>query len=125
MYSDINPNFTDPKELICTDLRAVINSFITILNTLKDSDGISERPFRPKVGAQLYQLLYDNINEITAFRIYNYLLDIAKQEKRVELVRNKTSVTPDVVNQCYYINICLRDIITNEEEETSLIINKP
>ena len=127
LYSDINSHYDPgtPSNLICTGAQALLNSIVNLINTIKDIDGISERPFKPYLGSELYLLLFDPIDDITSFKINMCLFNIVKQEPRATLVMGQTSVTPNIDQQGYDITLTIVDNTTNEVASSTLILSKP
>lgn len=89
IYSDLNQARGAHKALI-EDIGAVYQSIHNILSTLK-----GERLFEPEFGADLEDLLFRPMDEITAEFILNFTLDaIERWEPRVKLNSSQSEVTP-------------------------------
>ena len=97
--------------ITCTDDDAILNGFINLVNTLKDSDGISERPFRPNLGSTFYSLVQDPLDDFTSFQIKRALEHLATQTTRAKF-SNSTTVTPNLNQQCFDIKIVLINTAT-------------
>ena len=71
-----------------------------------------ERPFRHNIGSNVYKLLFDNINPITAMFIKDAITEtINNFEPRVRLL--DVEVDPDIDNNGF--NVRLRYVILNRE----------
>ena len=100
IYSDVNIALGGRSnyELVLNE-NAVQQSIINIITTRKGS-----RPFRRDFGSNLMDLVFDPLDEVTARRMRNQLLnEIAAQEPRV--VIEDVGVVPDYDNDQYYVNI--------------------
>ncbi len=100
IYSDVNIALGGRSnyELVLNE-NAVQQSIINIITTRKGS-----RPFRRDFGSNLMDLVFDPLDEVTARRMRNQLLnEIAAQEPRV--VIEDVEVVPDYDNDQYYVNI--------------------
>jgi hypothetical protein len=100
--------------LLSEDDSAILNGFINIVNTIKDTDGISERPFRPNLGNKILQLLQDPIDATTAFQIKLELLSLGSQMTRAVILNSETLVIPNPQAECFEVQIVLRNSITGE-----------
>jgi phage baseplate assembly protein W len=116
-YKDISSYYgvVENVPLLSDDDSAILNGFINLVNTLKDSDGISERPFRPNLGSKLMQLLQDPIDDITSFQIKLELIALGSQMSRAVLLNAETLVTPNVSEECFEVQAVLRNNITGEK----------
>jgi phage baseplate assembly protein W len=109
IYTDINLYYESLEDttFIITDEDAVLAGFLNILNTLKDADNIGERPFRPNIGSSLQRLLQDPLDAITAFQIKLALADIAKQANRCTFDFENTTITANLLAQCFDVRLVL------------------
>lgn len=81
------------------DVNAVRLSLFTIFSTNK-----GERLFNPNFGSNLESLLFEPMDDTTAFYIRNEILDcITKWEPRIVLNKQGTTVIPNYENQVYEI----------------------
>lgn len=110
IYSDVNSwNPEDAAKVV--DIDAVYQSVDNILFTLNN-----ERLFHPEFGADLEALLFELMDEITAYKIFNYVVSaIAVWEPRVEIIRNLSDVTP-VPDENKYLVILTFRIIGLEDQ---------
>jgi len=100
VYSDVNISLGTRSnyELVLNE-QAVQQSIINIITTRKGS-----RPFRRDFGSNLLDLVFDPLDDVTARRMRNQLMnEIAAQEPRV--VIEAVEVIPDYDNDMYYLNI--------------------
>jgi uncharacterized protein len=102
-YSDINVNYiidrqsSDIKKEY--DIEAIKNSIRNILTTRK-----MERRMLPEFGASLEQILFEPMDDVTAKRIGEVILNELKTwEPRISLT--DVNVTSDIENLCYFVTI--------------------
>jgi hypothetical protein len=114
MNCDISSYFgvISDLDLLCLEDAAILNGFINLINTNKDIDGISERPFRPNLGTNLLTLLQDPIDNITAFQIKLQLMDLGSQISRAFIVSEETLIVANTQDECFNITLVLRNKIT-------------
>jgi len=114
-YSDININLdkTITGDIEKNDdIDAVKNSLTNILGTLQGG-----RRMLPEFATNVYSLLFDPIDEITAYNIGNIMLEsIQKWDERV--VVKEIAVIPDYDNNQY--NVSLNFTIENSSKEQEL-----
>jgi phage baseplate assembly protein W len=115
-YVDINTYYgvVEDVNLLALDDDAILNGFLNILNTIKDQDGISEKPFRPNSGSSLYQLLQEPLDETTVFKIRMALEDAAKQLTRATIDLKQSVVQVNRDKGCFEIQLVLTNSITNK-----------
>ena len=101
-------------EILCDGDDAILNGFINLINTLKDSDGISERVFRPNVGSNLQYLLQDPMDDTTAFQLKLAIQNLVDQSPRYTLSSN-TSITANKREGYYDIRLVLINNSTGKE----------
>lgn len=110
IYSDVN-SWTPEDAAKVIDIDAVYQSVDNILFTLNN-----ERLFHPEFGADLEALLFELMDEITAYKIFNYVVSaITVWEPRVEIIRNLSDVTP-VPDENKYLVILTFRIIGLEDQ---------
>lgn len=67
---------------------------------------IGEMPFLRNFGSEIESLLYETINEITAQKIYHYMINaIDKWEPRISINNSRSNVIPDKLNYSYEVQI--------------------
>jgi phage baseplate assembly protein W len=113
VYTDlalINPS----NQALATDLDAIHQSILAILNTRK-----GERLFRPLFGNSLEDSLFELIDDITSLEVFRRIVeDIDRQEPRVRVITQDTSVTPDPVNKVYKVFLVLQPLGLTEDRIT-------
>lgn len=88
IYSDLNEKKITGT--LVTDIQAIYQSIYNILNTIP-----GERLFLPEFGANLEGLLFELINDLTAFSILNEITNaINRWEPRVSIDYSQSSVIP-------------------------------
>jgi len=98
IYSDLNQNLDTP---LVTDMESIHQSITNILTTRG-----GERLFLPEFGASLEELLFELIDDITTYRIYDLVVrSITFWEPRIFVVRNQTFVSPDPQHHMYHITL--------------------
>ena len=98
VYSDINPDvlIESPFELVFNE-ESIKKSLDTIFLT-----AYSSRPFRRRFGTKILDLLYEPVNDRTAYSLEILLKNMATSwEDRISNI--KVLVLPDITNQQYYI----------------------
>lgn len=121
VYSDIPSNFA--KSVIsndlsaCYDLKAIQNSLSGIIMSVK-----GESPFYPEFGCNISNLLFENMNVVTAYSIKNAILEaVNKYEPRVEI----SNVTVDPIYDENQYNISIYYKLNTDYEtlyKTNLIL---
>jgi phage baseplate assembly protein W len=111
IYSDLNQNASTKYSLV-VDVESIFQSIGNILST-----PIGSRMWSPSFGSETTSLLFDLIDDITAFLLLTLTIDaIEKWEPRVELLLNESSVEPDYDNNLYVVD--LRFVIIGLDNET-------
>lgn len=110
-YKDLDLDFfahpTTKDVMMRTGEEAIKRSVRNLLFT-----NFYERPFRNYIGSNVYRLLFDNINPITAMFIKDAITEtINNFEPRVRLL--DVEVDPDIDNNGF--NVRLRYVILNRE----------
>lgn len=120
LYIDINSQFGIANNVVLLeDELAVLNSLINILNTAR-----GERVFQPALGTDLIRLLYEPIDENTAFLIELELAHAAAFEPRCQISRGATRVVPDYENECYMAEIAVYIEGINKEVVFPLVLKR-
>jgi uncharacterized protein len=102
-YSDINVNYiidrqsSDIKKEY--DIEAIKNSIRNILTTRK-----MERRMLPEFGASLEQILFEPMDDVTAKRIGEVILNELKTWEPI-ISLTDVNVTSDIENLCYFVTI--------------------
>lgn len=100
LYSDVNL-FSADKVATVADLDSINQSIYSILSTKP-----GERLFNPEFGSLLEELLFEPIDDRTAFMIWDYLVKaLGTYEPRVRIHFGLTTVTPFPDDQKYEIVI--------------------
>lgn len=103
MYSDINMYSPTSVEKV-EELNDIYQSIGTILGT-----NMGSRLFNPKFGSELEDLMFDIMNDVTAFAIYGAVIEaIQKFESRVTVDYRQTQVIPDYDNSLYYVTVAFK-----------------
>jgi phage baseplate assembly protein W len=100
IYSDLDNSLTKQRSLVL-DMDSIYQSISNILNTTPQ-----ERLFLPEFGVNLNDLLFEPIDDITTYRIFDLIIrNITFWEPRVNLLRNQSFVKPDPDNRSYYVKL--------------------
>lgn len=104
LYSDVDKE--SMKAGLVYDVSSIKRSIDTILET-----NIRERLFNPEFGSRLEELLFEQINEDTAFSILVHLFNtISRWEPRVRLIQSLSRVTPNLDYHTYEVTIAYQII---------------
>ncbi len=110
-YRDLNA-LTPTNKATVTGVESVYQSLDNLFGTMK-----GQRVFNPEYGADLETLLFEPLNEDTAFLIFKTITDSIRQyEPRVNVLYGKSEVVPNYNLSSYDVTLYfnLRGI---EEEE--------
>lgn len=99
-YSDINARYGFKNGIVLeTGIDAINNSIENILGT-----SFGERLFLPQFGSKIKALLFENINDDTAQRIFDALTDaISKWEPRIRVSFDESYIVPEPDSNLYKI----------------------
>ena len=98
IYSDIN-QFNPTERPVLTDVAAINQSLVNLLSVRR-----YERLFNPEVGVDFEERLFELIDDITAFEIFQIISQrVELFEQRVELDYTRSEVTADPDNNRYKI----------------------
>lgn len=102
-YKDLDLNFTKhpvKKDVNKhTDATAVINSIKNLILTKH-----YERPFQPDIGSNVQNLLFENLDRITAATLEREITQVINTyEPRAKISR--LTATPDIDNNAYTLNM--------------------
>jgi phage baseplate assembly protein W len=102
-YKDLDLNFTKhpvKKDVNKhTDATAVINSIKNLILTKH-----YERPFQPDIGSNVQNLLFENLDRITAATLEREITQVINTyEPRAKISR--LTATPDIYNNAYTLNM--------------------
>ncbi len=112
-YRDLNAKTPTSKPLV-TGVESVYQSLDNLFGTLK-----GQRPFNVTYGANLDNLLMEQLSEDTAFLIFKNVTDaIQVSEPRVKVLFGKSEVTPDYDNNTYNVVIYFRLQGVSDEDFT-------
>ena len=106
LYTDINNNFTlDKYDLVIVNIEAINNQIHNVLTTI-----IGSRVKEPTFGSMLPELLFDPLDDITAWLIETATWDalITWLGDRIELDLSQCSVVVNSVNQGYDATVVYR-----------------
>lgn len=122
LYSDLDlsltlhPIFRDIMPL--TDTDAVINAVKNLLFT-----NFHERPFRPNLGSNLSNLLFEPADVITIIRLKQAILTVLqKNEPRIDSIVAK--ILDDSDNNRYHVDLSFRVISPNLEVDIELFLSR-
>jgi len=122
LYSDLDlsltlhPIFRDIMPL--TDTDAVINAVKNLIFT-----NFHERPFRPNLGSNLSNILFEPADIITIIRLKQSILEVLrKNEPRIDSII--TEVIDDSNNNRYHVNLTFRVISRNLEVDITLFLSR-
>jgi phage baseplate assembly protein W len=102
-FSDINSgfSFSNNSKLIVEDVAAINNQITNILSTQ-----IGSRPFEPTYGSDLYDLLFDPIDDLTAWKIETASFDaLATWMPRIRVLYPLCRVEPLNTNDGYNVRL--------------------
>jgi len=117
IYKDLN-NKANPNNPTLTNEYAVFQALDNLLLT-----NIGERLFLPEFGCKLEELLFQPIDEITAFEIKHYIIEAVRRwEQRVELI--STEVIPKPDDNAYEIRLIFKIVGLEGEYKWERIIQR-
>lgn len=120
IYSDIDIELekqTDGDITRDTEFKAIKNSLMNIVNTMKGS-----RRMLPEFATDLYNLLFEPMDEETARSIGEEIIEsIERWEDRVEII--DILVKPNYDTNKYDCRLNVRILTTNEMESVDFILN--
>jgi len=104
VYSDLNREPCYGEAPLVTDIEAIYQSIDNILSTKK-----GERLFLPEFYADLENLLFEPVDDITSMRILDAVLDaIERWEPRVQLLYPHCEVNPLPDDNAYEVVLVFR-----------------
>ena len=122
LYSDLDlsltlhPLFHDIMPL--TDTDAVINAVKNLIFS-----NFHERPFRPNLGSNLSNILFEPADIITIIRLKQSILEVLrKNEPRIDSIA--AEVIDDSDNNRYHVNLTFRVISRNVEVDITLFLSR-
>ena len=122
LYSDLDlsltlhPIFRDIMPL--TDTDAVINAVRNLILT-----NFHERPFRPNLGSNLSNILFEPADVITIIRLKQSILEVLEEnEPRIDSII--AEVIDDSDNNRYHVNLTFRVISRNLEVDITLFLSR-
>lgn len=101
VYSDISvaAGTNDDQELVF-DEHSINQNILMISQT-----PIGSKWWRPNIGSNLHQYLFDPVDDITADRIRRELQFVLEDNLERRVIFQKIEVLPDRANQSFYVNI--------------------
>ena len=122
LYSDLDlsltlhPIFHDIMPL--TDTDAVINAVKNLIFS-----NFHERPFRPNLGSNLSNILFEPADILTIIRLKQSILEVLrKNEPRIDSIA--AEVIDDSDNNRYHVNLTFRVISRNVEVDITLFLSR-
>ena len=122
LYSDLDlsltlhPIFRDIMPL--TDTDAVINAVRNLILT-----NFHERPFRPNLGSNLSNILFEPADVITIIRLKQSILEVLEEnEPRIDSII--AEVIDDSDNNRYHVNLTFRVISRNLEVDITIFLSR-
>lgn len=115
-YRDLDLNFTIHP--LRKDVNKTLNE-VAIVNSIKNiiSTNHYEKPFQPDFGSNVRQMLFENLDVITASALQREIAQcIANYEPRVNLISVK--VVPDFDNNAFGVN--MQFYIINRSEPVTI-----
>lgn len=106
---------------------AILSGYMTIREALINIlfTPVGTRFFNRRFGNMLTSLLFENMNEDTAFTIRSVIAqDLPMFEPRVEVDPFAIEVVPDYENRCYRIKLNLVDKITDQDLTMSAVLER-
>lgn len=103
IYSDLNQRSPGSYSLLF-NMDSVMQAISNLLNTQP-----GERLFRPTFGADIRSILFQPINEATSIRLKQMFIGSIEQwDRRIQVARNLTQITPLPDDNAYDIYIVYR-----------------
>lgn len=104
-YSDVNPRYgIKSGDILELGIDAINSSIENIMGT-----SFGERIFLPEFGSGIKNLLFENINDDTAQRIFDELTSaISRWEPRIEVILDESYIIPDIEANSYQISLVYR-----------------
>jgi len=98
IYSDLNLDLAPPTLI---NVQAVEQAIMTLISTEPGN-----RLFRPEIGGSLEDLLFEDINDDTAYTLRHRLFyGIEAWDNRIIIDNALSSVEPDYDNNRYYVHL--------------------
>ena len=122
LYSDLDLSLTLPPIfhdiMPLTDTDAVINAVKNLIFS-----NFHERPFRPNLGSNLSNILFEPADIITIIRLKQSILEVLrKNEPRIDSIA--AEVIDDSDNNRYHVNLTFRVISRNVEVDITLFLSR-
>lgn len=121
-YLDINTlvGVTSAQELVA-DVLAINNSLYNLLST-----PIGSRIFQPLYGCSLLELVHEPVDDLTAWRIRNELIDaIYKWEKRIRLIVKATKIEVRPENDPgYNVQLAYEILLSNFTAKVDFVLTQ-
>jgi phage baseplate assembly protein W len=117
LWVDVNTQYTVnalPDRV--TDARAVITS--SLFNLFNCMPGQRSRIFQPTYGSLWLQFLQEPLNDLTAQKMYIYMLKAIKQwEPRIVVDSTNTSIEPNTALPGYEVRIAFSMLGTSNSQQ--------
>lgn len=100
-YLDVNTNFRrNTQDITVRNLEAINNQIRNLLTTIRGT-----RPFRPRFGSELPELLFEPMDEITAWRIETAIFESIEtwMSDRIILDHSGCRVIPSISEGTYEV----------------------
>jgi phage baseplate assembly protein W len=113
-YRDLPNNPKNRNNVV--EIESVYQSLNNLLSTNK-----GERLFNPTFGADLDNLLFEPLDELTSFTIYSNIVRVISQEEpRVDLDYSSSKVIPNFMNNSYdvILKFKLKSTISEDFNQT-------
>jgi phage baseplate assembly protein W len=114
-YVDANSNFlVNNGDLLLLNMDALKNQIDNIINTTP-GDRFGDYDDEPEFGSDVGKLLFDPIDDITAWKIETALYRAIGRwlGSRIQLDYSNSSVQADIKNQCYIVVLSYKVLLTN------------
>jgi phage baseplate assembly protein W len=109
-YSDINLFLgTSDKNLLVTDVNAVNQNIMMILDTPKQS-----KWWRPRIGSNISKFLFEPIDDLTATKIKTEIVQVLESNGEFRVKLNYVDVIPDYDNEQYYVEVGYNSTLLNQ-----------
>lgn len=109
-YSDLNLFLgSSDKKLLATDIEAINQNIMMILDTPKQS-----KWWRPRIGSNLSRYLFEPMDDLTASKIKTEITQILEANGELRVKLNYVDVVPDYDNAQYYVEIGYNSVTLNQ-----------
>lgn len=109
LSSDLNYT-QENKGSTLYDLDSLFQAAMTLMRTKRRT-----KPFKPDIGGNLENYLFEPCDEITAYDLLLSVIDLFKQDPRFKLDTTRTTVTAIPAQEAFKINLVLSFPMVGEQ----------